>query len=126
VARVLEQLLTDRFALYAGDCMEVMPTLPEASIDLSVYSPPFAGLYQYSSSERDLSNSQSLNTEYGLGYEDECLAISLAYRRKYTSDRTLGVPPSTSVILRFSLKTGDSPIQPFSLFPRDVFALAHP
>jgi hypothetical protein len=36
--------------------MEVMQTLKEASIDLSVYSPPFAGLYQYSSDERDLSN----------------------------------------------------------------------
>jgi LPS-assembly protein len=76
--------------------------------------------------QRDLSNNQFLNTEYGLGYEDECLAISLAYRRKYTSDAILGLPPSTSVILRFSLKTGDSPIQPFSLFPRDVFALTHP
>ena len=62
--------------------------------------------------QRDLSNSQFLNTEYGLGYEDECLAISLAYRRKYTSDLILGVPPSTSVILRFSLKTGDSRSSP--------------
>ena len=76
--------------------------------------------------QRDLTNSQFLNTELGLGYEDECLAISLAYRRKYTEDLVLGVPPSTSVILRFSLKTGDNPIQPFSLFPRDVFALTHP
>jgi len=76
--------------------------------------------------QRDLSNSQFLNTEYGLGYEDECLAISLAYRRKYISDVVQGLPPSTSVILRFNLKTGDSPIQPFSLFPRDVFALTHP
>jgi DNA modification methylase len=39
--------------------MEVLPTLPEGSVHLSVYSPPFAGLYQYSSSERDLSNSRS-------------------------------------------------------------------
>ena len=76
--------------------------------------------------QRDLTNSQFLNTEYGLGYEDECLAISLAYRRKYISDVVQGLPPSTSVILRFNLKTGDSPIQPFSLFPRDVFALTHP
>jgi LPS-assembly protein len=76
--------------------------------------------------QRDLTNDKFLNTEYGLGYEDECLAISLAYRRKYTEDLVLGVPPSTSVILRFSLKTGDSAIQPFSLFPRDVFALTHP
>jgi LPS-assembly protein len=80
----------------------------------------------FAAAQRDLTNNQFLNTEYGLGYEDECLAISLAYRRKYTSDAILGVPPSTSVILRFSLKTGDSPIQPFSLFPRDVFALTHP
>ena len=80
----------------------------------------------FAAAQRDLSNSQFLNTEYGLGYEDECLAISLAYRRKYISDIVQGLPPSTSVILRFNLKTGDSPIQPFSLFPRDVFALTHP
>jgi len=48
--------VTDRFAIYNGDCLEVMPTLPDASIHLSVYSPPFAGLYIYSSSDRDLSN----------------------------------------------------------------------
>jgi LPS-assembly protein len=76
--------------------------------------------------QRDLAADQFLNTEYGLGYEDECIAISLAYRRKYTEDLIQGVPPSTSVILRFSLKTGDTAIQPFSLFPRDVFALTHP
>jgi DNA modification methylase len=39
--------------------MEVMPTLPSESVDLSIYSPPFAGLYQYSSSERDFSNCES-------------------------------------------------------------------
>jgi LPS-assembly protein len=76
--------------------------------------------------QRDLQSEKFLNTEFGLGYEDECLAISLAYRRKYTQDVVLGLPPSTSVILRFNLKTGDTPIQPFSLFPRDVFALTHP
>jgi hypothetical protein len=55
---VADQVVTDRYALYCGDCMEVMPTLPEESVHLSVYSPPFAGLYHYSSSERDLSNCQ--------------------------------------------------------------------
>lgn len=53
---VQEQLITNRYALYCGDCMEVMRTLPAESIHLSIYSPPFAGLYQYSSDERDLSN----------------------------------------------------------------------
>ncbi len=76
--------------------------------------------------ERDLLAGQMLDTEYGLGYEDECLAISLAYRRKYTFDAIQGVPPSTSVILRFSLKTGDQPVQPFSLFPQNVFSTSHP
>jgi len=77
--------------------------------------------------ERDLYAGQMLDTEYGLGYEDECLAISLAYRRKYTFDTVLGVPPSTDIVLRFTLKTGDQPVQPFSLFPKDVFnSTAHP
>ena len=53
---VAAQQITDDYALYHGDCCEVMPTLPEGSVHLSVYSPPFAGLYSYSSSERDLSN----------------------------------------------------------------------
>lgn len=54
---VADQEVTDRYALYLGDCLEVMPTFPDESIGLSIYSPPFAGLYQYSSNERDLSNS---------------------------------------------------------------------
>ena len=53
---VAEQAISDSYAIYLGDCCEVMPTLPDSSIHLSVYSPPFAGLYHYSSSERDLSN----------------------------------------------------------------------
>ena len=53
---ILEQTITDDYAIYNGDCMEVLPTLPNGSIHLSVYSPPFCGLYQYSSSDRDLSN----------------------------------------------------------------------
>lgn len=55
-AVALDQRITDHYALYHGDCLEVMPTLPEGSVHLSVYSPPFAGLYHYSSSDRDLSN----------------------------------------------------------------------
>lgn len=53
---VMDQRVTPEYAIYNGDCMEVMATLPDESIHLSVYSPPFAGLYQYTSSERDLSN----------------------------------------------------------------------
>ena len=53
------QEITDRYAIYQGDCIEVMKPIPDASMHLSIYSPPFAGLYHYSSSERDLSNSRS-------------------------------------------------------------------
>lgn len=56
----LDQLITDKFAIWNGDSMQVMQELPDASVHLSVYSPPFAtgsgGLYTYSSSEHDLSN----------------------------------------------------------------------
>jgi hypothetical protein len=53
---VKDQIVTDRYAIYCGDAGEIMPALPAASIGLSIYSPPFGGLYHYSSSERDLSN----------------------------------------------------------------------
>jgi DNA modification methylase len=56
---VKDQKVTDRYAIYNSDCMEVLPTLPDNSIHLSVYSPPFAGLYNYSSSERDFSNCEN-------------------------------------------------------------------
>jgi len=65
---ILDQDIHDKYALYCGDCMEVMPSFPDGSIHLSIYSPPFAGLYQYTSSEHDLSNSRDyaeFMTHYG-------------------------------------------------------------
>lgn len=61
---VFDQVITDRYALFNGDCIEVMRSLPSESVHLSVYSPPFAssgagGLYVYSSSPQDLSNCDS-------------------------------------------------------------------
>jgi len=56
---IKDQKITENYAIYNSDCMEVLPKLPENSIHLSVYSPPFCGMYQYSSSERDLSNCDS-------------------------------------------------------------------
>lgn len=56
---IITQEITDKYALYNGDCCEVMATMPDHSIHLSLYSPPFCGLYNYSSSERDLSNCRS-------------------------------------------------------------------
>jgi len=57
----IDQKVTDRFAIYNSDCIEIMQAMPAASVHLSCYSPPFGGLFVYSSSERDLSNC----TDYG-------------------------------------------------------------
>ncbi len=59
---VNDQRVTDAYAIYNGDCIEVMQGLPNDSIHLSVYSPPFGGLYHYSSNERDLSNCDDYDT----------------------------------------------------------------
>ena len=56
---IKEQVVTEDYAIYNSDCMYVLPTLQKESIDLSVYSPPFAGLYNYSSHENDFSNCES-------------------------------------------------------------------
>ena len=53
---IIDQKITDKYAIYNGDCIEVMGTLPDEKVHLSIYSPPFGGLYSYSSSEKDLSN----------------------------------------------------------------------
>lgn len=56
---IKEQKITDQYAIYNSDCMYVLPSLPDEGIDLVIYSPPFAGLYNYSSSENDFSNCES-------------------------------------------------------------------
>lgn len=59
---VIDQVVTDKYAFFNGDCIEGMKALPSGSIHLSVYSPPFGAndgaLYTYSSDDRDLSNSR--------------------------------------------------------------------
>lgn len=47
---------SDKFTAYLGDCVEVVSALPSNSIDYSIYSPPFASLYTYSNSDRDMGN----------------------------------------------------------------------
>jgi len=59
-----EQVVTNDYAIYNGDCCEVLQSIPNDSVHLSLYSPPFAAdgagcLYHYSSSDRDLSNCRS-------------------------------------------------------------------
>ena len=56
---IKNQVNGENYTIYNADCLEVLPSLPDNSIDLSIYSPPFAGLYQYSSDPRDMSNCES-------------------------------------------------------------------
>ena len=57
--KVKDQFHEENYSIYNGDCMHVLPSLKDESIDLCVYSPPFAGLYNYSSSPNDFSNCDS-------------------------------------------------------------------
>ncbi len=54
-----KEIITNDYAIYNNDCMNVIREMKDESIDLSVYSPPFAGLYNYSSSPNDFSNCNS-------------------------------------------------------------------
>ena len=56
---VLKKYITEDYALYNGDSCEILPMIPENSIHMEVYSPPFSSLYTYSNSDRDLGNSKS-------------------------------------------------------------------
>ena len=53
---VINQIHTDKYSLYNADCVEVIGGLPSDSIDFSIFSPPFASLYTYSNSDRDMGN----------------------------------------------------------------------
>ncbi len=54
----VDQLVTDRYAIYQGDSCELIRAIPESSVQFGIHSPPFEGLYKFSGSERDLSNSE--------------------------------------------------------------------
>ena len=56
---VKEQLITDEYAIYNGDCVEVMADMPSEKVALSIFSPPFANLYAYSDSPQDMGNCKS-------------------------------------------------------------------
>lgn len=66
---VAAQEITDQYAIYNGDCIEVLAAMPDDRLHFSIYSPPFAGLYVYSSNPRDISNNSTYEgflEHYGL------------------------------------------------------------
>ena len=93
---VIDQQISEQYALYNGDSLEVMPTIPGGSIHLSVYSPPFAGLYHYSSSERDLSNCR----DYGEFFDHYAFFVRELFRMtmpgRMTAVHCMDVPSGTT------------------------------
>jgi DNA modification methylase len=72
---IAEQKITANYAAYNGDCIELLQSVPDERVNLSIYSPPFAtsagALYTYSSSDRDLSNS----TDYAAFFEHYAFVV---------------------------------------------------
>ena len=58
---VKNQKVTDKYAIYQGDCCEVLRDIPDESVGFSIFSPPFCNLYTYSDDERDMGNSKTYN-----------------------------------------------------------------
>lgn len=116
MAVVMDQRITDQWALYNGDCVDVLQSLPEASIDFSLYSPPFAtegggALYHYSSSERDLSNCRSYK-EFFEHYE---FIVRELFR--------LTKPGRMSVVHCMDVPSGNSGTDHYSDFPGHIIKL---
>ncbi len=111
MAVVLTQEITDRYAIYNGDCIPVMAGLPAGSVHLSAYSPPFAGLYTYSSSERDLSNSRS--------YEEFMEHYGLVVREIHR----LTMPGRMTAVHCMDVPTGNSGGDALMDFPGDIIRL---
>ncbi len=108
---VADQKVTEQYAIYNGDCMEVMAGLPDESIDLSVYSPPFAGLYHYSSSARDLSNARS--------YEEFLEHYGFVIREL----ERLTVPGRVTAVHCMDVPTGNSGRDALMDLPGDIIRL---
>jgi len=93
---VNSQIITDRYAIYNGDCVEVMQALPKEKVHLSIYSPPFGGLYHYSSNDRDLSNCD----DYGQFFEHYAFVVRELHRitmpGRITAVHCMDVPRSNS------------------------------
>lgn len=105
---VKRQVVTDRYAIYNGDCIEVMQSLPDESFHGSIYSPPFGGLYHYSSDERDLSNARN----YAEFFEHYGYVIREKYR--------LTMPGRTTGVHTALVPTGNSGSDAYTDFPGDV------
>lgn len=108
---VIEQEVTDKYGIYNGDCLEVMPPLPDGSIHLSIYSPPFCGLYQYSSNERDLSNCK----DYDEFFSHYAFIVRELFR--------LTIPGRMTAVHCMDIPSGNSGTDYLIDFPGDIIRL---
>lgn len=108
---VRNQIVTDAYAIYEGDCIEVMQALPDESVHLSIYSPPFGGLYHYSSNDRDLSNSK----DYGEFFDHYAFVIDELAR--------LTLPGRMTAVHCMDVPTGNSGSDALIDFPGDIVRL---
>jgi len=108
---VKNQIICDDYAIYNGDCMDVMADMKDESIHLSIYSPPFGGLYHYSSSERDLSNADS--------YED----FFKHYRFVVKEIARITKKGRCTAVHCMDVPTGNTGCDAFIDFPGDVIRL---
>jgi DNA modification methylase len=105
------QLITDKYALYNGDCIEVMNSMPDECVHMSIYSPPFAGLYQYSSDEADISN--NINYEEFLTHYRFC--VNEIFR--------LTMPGRMTAVHCMDVPSGNSGCDQLRDFPGDIIRL---
>lgn len=114
-ALIYDQIVTDDYAIYNGDCIEVMGDLPDESIHLSVYSPPFArshgGLFVYSSDDRDLSN----NDSYAGFFEHYEFVVRELYR--------LTMPGRMTAVHCMDVPSGNTGNDHLTDFPGDIIRL---
>lgn len=108
---VLDQCITERFAIYNGDCIEVMAAMPDACLHLSIYSPPFGGLYNYSSSDRDLSNC----ADYEQFFEHYAFVVAELAR--------LTLPGRMTAVHCMDVPSGNSGTDYLIDFPGDIIKL---
>lgn len=105
---VNDQVITKNYALYNGDCVEVMKNLPSESIHLSVYSPPFGGLYNYSSDERDMSNCKDY-AEFFVHYDYVVKEIA-----------RLTLPGRCTAVHCMDIPNGNCQFESYTDFPGDI------
>lgn len=106
-----DSVITDHYALYHDDCINVLAGLPDESMHLSVYSPPFGGLYNYSSDERDLSNALDYD-EFEKHYEFVVRQLS-----------RVTMPGRMTAVHCMDIPTGNTGLDQLRDFPGDVIRL---